>query len=354
MHSIYFFREADAELFTRVKEIGLEIPNSDPLLLDFVPLSANFRTTPALVEQLNVVFDKVFASDDGSGVAFSAAIPARESSEDTRSNLKLHISFAEQVTKYKPINKQQEGAPDPQSEQVDELISLIRSHQPVMEAARAAGQKHRIAVLARARKSLAPIAEALRKAAIPFRAVDLERLADRPEVLDALCLARALLNPHDRVSWLGVLRAPWCGLSLADLHTLTSADDPILLARPIPGLLAERLSQLTPEGRTAANRVLDAIESAPALVRPAHCVSRHQPPTGLAHSRRPRLLRRHRPRQPRPSLELPRPPPRRRARPAKPHPERRARQSHCAPRSRCRPRLRHPAHDHPQIQGPRV
>ena len=55
-----------------------------------------------------------------------------------------------------------------------------------------------------------PIAEALRDAAIPFRAVDLENLGDRPEVLDALALARALFNPEDRVAWLGVLRAPWC------------------------------------------------------------------------------------------------------------------------------------------------
>jgi len=87
---------------------------------------------------------------------------------------------------------------------------------------------------ARTRNILAPIAQALRDAKIPFRAVDLEKLAARPEVLDALALARAILNPLDRVAWLGVLRAPWCGLSLADLHTLTSADDPILLAPPHP------------------------------------------------------------------------------------------------------------------------
>ncbi len=31
MQSIYFFREADAELFPRVRDIGLEIPSADPL-----------------------------------------------------------------------------------------------------------------------------------------------------------------------------------------------------------------------------------------------------------------------------------------------------------------------------------
>ena len=46
MQSIYFFREADAELFPRVKTFGLEIPTAEPLLFDFVSLTANFRTTP--------------------------------------------------------------------------------------------------------------------------------------------------------------------------------------------------------------------------------------------------------------------------------------------------------------------
>ena len=88
-----------------------------------------------------------------------------------------------------------------------------------------AADKYRIAILGRARKALEPIAEALREAPIPFRAVELEKLKDRPEVLDALALGRALLNPQDRVAWLGVLRAPWCGLALDDLHKLASADE---------------------------------------------------------------------------------------------------------------------------------
>jgi len=101
-----------------------------------------------------------------------------------------------------------------------------------MEKARAATKKYRIAVLGRARKALVPVAQALRDAAVPFRAVELETLQDRPEIIDALALGRALLNREDRVNWLGVLRAPWCGLSLADLHTMVSADDEQLRVAP--------------------------------------------------------------------------------------------------------------------------
>jgi ATP-dependent exoDNAse (exonuclease V) beta subunit len=266
MQSIYFFREADAELFTRVKEIGLEISNAETLPLDFVPLSANFRTTPTLVRRLNEVFAQVFSTDDGSGVAFSSAEPFPQNRTGGSQYFKLHIDFYQQAIHNESINTHAYVEPeDSQADQVGQIVELIRSHRPATEEARAASKKYRIAVLARARKSLAPIAQALHQAAIPFRAVDLEKLAARPEVLDALALARALLNPEDRVAWLGVLRAPWCGLTLDDLHTLTSADDSALLARPVPDLLAERLPLLSESGRSAAQRVLSAVVSVPSL-----------------------------------------------------------------------------------------
>jgi ATP-dependent exoDNAse (exonuclease V) beta subunit len=270
MQSIYFFRDADAELFPRVKALGLEIPNDEPLLFEFVPLQANFRTAPSLVERLNTVFGKVFAADDGSGVSFSAAQPMRDETF-AQPSFALHLDFVPQASRGwaadPEASAQKEAA---RAAQVEEIVALIRGHLDRMEAtrlARANGEdaKYRVAVLGRARTALAPIAQALRDTGIPFRALDLEKLQDRPEVLDALALARALLNPQDRVAWLGVLRAPWCGLALSDLHLLASADDPALRDRPVPDLLAERLPLLSPEGARAAARVLDALASVPAL-----------------------------------------------------------------------------------------
>jgi ATP-dependent exoDNAse (exonuclease V) beta subunit len=266
MQSIYFFREADAELFPRVKEVGLEIPQNEPLLFDFVPLAANFRTTPALVNRLNEVFDQVFAADDGSGVTFSPALPAREEEAGSHPHFKLQLDFEPRTGPGKAADPEAARENEAAREaQIQEIVTLIRNHKDRIEQARASKEKYRIAVLARARKSLTPIAQALREADIPFRALELEKLKDRPEVLDALGLARALLNPEDRVAWLGVLRAPWCGLALDDLHRLSSADDSALLARPVPELLAERLPLLSEEGRHAAQRVLDSLAAAPAL-----------------------------------------------------------------------------------------
>jgi len=266
MQSIYFFRDADAELFPRVQTAGLEIPHDEPLLFAFVPLLANFRTAPALVQQLNGVFDRIFAADDGSGVTFSPAEPMREENSGPEPGFALHLNFVPQTVRGKAADPKAVQEKDAaRAAQTEEIVALIRSHRERMEQARHRGAKYRVAVLGRAKKALAPIARGLREAGIPFRAVDLEELKERPEVLDALGLARALLNPQDRVAWLGVLRAPWCGLALDDLHRLASADDPKLRDRPVPELLAERLPLLSETGVLNAGRVLDTLAAVPAL-----------------------------------------------------------------------------------------
>jgi ATP-dependent exoDNAse (exonuclease V) beta subunit len=271
MQSIYFFRNADAELFPRVKNLGLEVPHDEPLRFNFIPLKANFRTAAELVERLNRDFTQIFAADDGSGVTFSAAQPARKETANAGPAFTLHLNFVPQTGRGKFADpeavREKEAA---HAAQIEEIVALIRGHQESIEQARANGEKFRIAILGRAKKHLVPIAAALREAGMRFRAVELEELAARPEVLDALSLARALLNPEDRVAWLGVLRAPWCGLSLEDLHTI--AGDLERPSRPVPELLAERLPLLSEAGRPAAARVLQALTAAPAL-RAAHPAS---------------------------------------------------------------------------------
>jgi ATP-dependent exoDNAse (exonuclease V) beta subunit len=269
MQSIYFFRDADAELFPRVKTLGLEIPEADPFLFDFIPLKANFRSAPSLVNRLNEVFLQIFAGNDGSGISFSSSQPARDARSSPTANLKLDLNFSPQTARTKSAAPEaMREKEEAQAAQTQQIVELIKGHLQPMEQVRAKAcgnpgdGKYRIAVLGRTRTALAPIAVALREAAIPFRALDLENLKDRPEVLDALALARALLNPQDRVAWLGVLRAPWCGLSLEDLHLLTSADNSDLLARPVPDLLVERLALLSQAGREAAARVLNELTSA--------------------------------------------------------------------------------------------
>ncbi|MGB9409007.1 MAG: UvrD-helicase domain-containing protein, partial [Terracidiphilus sp.] len=281
MQSIYFFRDADAELFPRVKALGLEIPHDQPLLFDFVPLKANFRSARTLVKRLNYGLGKVFEINDGSDVSFSSAYPARNEEQGHRASFtyprfQLHLEFVNRTKRGNSADPRASHQNDATREaQIEEIVALIGNYTDRIKQAKASREKYRIAVLGRARNHLVPIALALRKAneearrenrqTIPFRAVELEQLSTRPEILDALALARALLNPQDRVAWLGVLRAPWCGLSLDDLHLLASNDDPQSRPRPLPELIAERRTLLSEASRLAAGRVLDTLASAPAL-----------------------------------------------------------------------------------------
>jgi ATP-dependent helicase/nuclease subunit A len=264
MQSIYFFRDAEAELFRRVKDLGFELSDGESFPLYSGSLSANFRTDPALVSDLNQSFARIFAVPDGSGIEFAHAEPARTPNPCSEKRLKLHVDFIPQTkggssSNPAAVRARQQVAAQRESVrklQLDEIVTLIRSHLDRIEEARAAGQKYRVAVLGRARTALAPIALALREAGIPFRAVELESLRDRPEILDAVSLTRALFNPEDRVAWLGVLRAPWCGLSLAELHTIAGTDEGSRSNSPIPQLIVDRLHLLPAESRKSVERVL--------------------------------------------------------------------------------------------------
>jgi ATP-dependent helicase/nuclease subunit A len=280
MQSIYFFRDAEAELFRRVKDLGFELSDGESFPLHSVALSANFRSDPALVSDLNQGFARVFAVNDGSEIDFAHAEPARAPDPRPGKRLNLHVDFIPQArggSSGNPaaVQARQQLAAQRESvrkSQRNRIVTLIRSHLDRIEKARAAGQKYRVAVLGRARTSLAPIALALREAGILFRAIELESLRDRPEILDAVSLTRALFNPEDRVAWLGLLRAPWCGLSLAELHTIAGTDEGSRSNSPVPRLIHERLHLLPADSRKALERVLAVYTSAEYL-RAKHSTS---------------------------------------------------------------------------------
>ena len=117
-----------------------------------------------------------------------------------------------------------------------------------------------VAVLVRARSHAQPLLPALRAAGIDFSAVDLEGLFDRLATRDLLSLARALAQPADRLAWLAILRAPWCGLPLADLLVIANA----AADRPLPDAIADAAVRdaLAADGRVRLERLWTALEPA--------------------------------------------------------------------------------------------
>ena len=76
----------------------------------------------------------------------------------------------------------------------------------------------------RSRTHLPDLLYLLRKAGIGYRAVEIDRLTDLPEIIDILALTRAIVHLGDRQAWLAILRSPWAGLDWTDLHTLVRND----------------------------------------------------------------------------------------------------------------------------------
>ena len=263
--SIYLFRQARVERFLRtMKEQRLGEIELKPL-----QLTSNFRSQAALVTDFNDAFDLLFPrpgderllSSEGVDVPFVEAHAVREKTMDA--GIVWHPAVMER------------GARNDYALQEARKIRRVIEERLVMPlpAGRDDPSKlkpWRIAVLGRARSHLkALIAEFKRdygEGALRYRAIDLDPLDELPEVLDALALTRALLHPADRVAWLAVLHAPWCGLGVADLLTLTGEGDEADPEATVARLVKERRGLLSERGQRLFDRVWPVLEAAVATL----------------------------------------------------------------------------------------
>ena len=223
MQSIYRFREAEVGLFLRAQQHGIGQVRLAPLTL-----RANFRARPELVQWVNHSFSKLFPgkSDIASGaLTYSACEAQRAPAPATQ--VHVHAAFDTDAER-----------------EAGQVIELIRQAQ--------AGNLQ-VAVLVRGRNHLVALVPRLRREGLRFRAMELEQLGERPVVRDLVSLTRTLLHMGDRTAWLAVLRAPWCGLALADLHALTLHADGLTLLEVLAD--RERLTTLSKDGRTRLARV---------------------------------------------------------------------------------------------------
>ncbi len=229
MQSIYRFREAEVGLFLRARAEGIAGVTLHP-----VALSSNFRSQSGIVDWVNAAFVRVMPAAEN---IVSGAVPYT-ASVATRAAL-----AGEAVNIHSLLD-------DDGSVEAQRVVQIIR-------AAREADPLAKVAILVRTRGHLREIVPALKAAGLRFRAIDIESLGQRPVVQDLLALTRALAHPADRVAWLAVLRAPWCGLTLADLHVLAAADAQMTLWSALQD--EARIAQLTADGRARLQRVRAAL-----------------------------------------------------------------------------------------------
>jgi ATP-dependent exoDNAse (exonuclease V) beta subunit len=245
--SIYLFRQARVERFLRTMRDG----RLGEIRLQALQLTANFRSQARLVADFNGMFERVFPGVDAAGetealdVPFVAAAAAREATEDVGVVWHAEV-LGDEVRDYRG----------------DEARWVRRVIEERMQMPLREGKPWRIAVLGRARAHLAGVVAELKRAGIAYRAVDLDPLDELPEVLDALALTRALLHPADRVAWLAVLHAPWCGLGLADLLRLTGEGEEADAAATVAELVAQRRGVLSEDGQRLLARAWPVLETA--------------------------------------------------------------------------------------------
>ena len=233
MQSIYRFREAEVGLFLdsfrgRFGDSQLEL---QPL-----QLSCSFRSQQKIVDWVNHAFTTIFPSkmDTATG-----AVPLTEAVA-----IKPPLTGVScQVFPSVGRNDQTEAL------QVLELVQQAQIDDP----------QQTIAILVRGRNHLREILPLLRERGIGYQAQDIDLLGARPAAQDVVHLTRALLHRADRLSWLAVLRAPWCGLTLADLHLLVG-DSP---GRTVPTLLFDEQlkQQLSADGQQRLSRIWPVLQS---------------------------------------------------------------------------------------------
>jgi ATP-dependent exoDNAse (exonuclease V) beta subunit len=237
MQSIYRFRDAQVSLFSEAEKNGI-----GDIQLESLKLSTNFRSQKKVVDWVNDCFGALLPSvTDSEQLVFEST------------------SYAPSSAYWPPESDQVEGVAyhplrdNPDEEEAEEIFRLVAD-------LRLRYKDKSVALLVRARNHLRDIVRRFNEAHIPFKAEGIDPLTSRPEILDLLALLRALLSPLDRVSWLSVLRATWCGLSLEDLHRLCfdDPDSPILeiISRP------DKRANLSPDGQIRLNRILPALNDA--------------------------------------------------------------------------------------------
>ena len=232
MQSIYRFREAEVSLFLEAwaqQQLG-------SVRLTPIRLRTNFRSSPEIVNWIQSTLAPVMAEDD----------PAHGA-------VKLQPSDAA-----RPKNKiEPQVIPFVDDSGIAEAREIVE----IIERSRVKGD---IAILVRSRAHIAAILPALRKADIRYEAIDIDELRNQQHILDLISLSRAVAHLGDRVSWLACLRAPWCGLTLADFSILAEGEND----RTIFDLLSDpaKLAKLSTDGRSRAVALQEIFSAALARV----------------------------------------------------------------------------------------
>ncbi|WP_348673461.1 UvrD-helicase domain-containing protein [uncultured Abyssibacter sp.] len=232
--SIYAFRKADVRLFVEL----IETRRLGALELTVETLSANFRSAPTLIHWFNNRLGHLFPDQSDRHIGAVTYTPCTAGRADGGTAGVRIVAVASG-------DKHDEAAAAVDS--IEALIATIPADASV-------------AILAATRPQLTPVLDALRtRLAESIQAVDINPLGDRPNVRDVVQLIRAVRHPEDRLAWTALLRAPFVGLTWADLVVLSRGR--MTLSWP-ERLRAPRPSELSADAHARLERLEHALVTA--------------------------------------------------------------------------------------------
>jgi ATP-dependent helicase/nuclease subunit A len=198
MQSLYSFRDARVGLFINAQRYPIGPIQCKPL-----NLSTNFRSQQGIVDWVNQQFQ----------TAFPATANINRGAVPYNSSIAFKPAGDQQAVYFNGYNKTNDtDYLTTEAQDISSLCQQIQNQNP----------DHSIAILVRNRGHLKQIVPALIEAQLNWEAIDIDPLADRMPVMDLMSVTRAMISPADRIAWLALLRAPFCGLSLQDLVALTN------------------------------------------------------------------------------------------------------------------------------------
>ncbi len=229
MQSIYRFRNAEVGQFLFAREQGIGDLRLEPLTL-----RRNFRSGALLVDWFNRVFPSILAERDDPmrgavGYSTAAGVP--------------QLAGIGECTVHPLLGSSRQQEAERGCAIVGDTL--------------AANPDDQMAILVRSRTQLPGLLALLRRRGIRYRAVEIDRLTDLPEMIEVLALTRAAVHQADRLAWMAILRAPWTGLDWRDLHALVRNDSD----RTVWQLLSDeqRRNTLSAQGRAAVERAMPAL-----------------------------------------------------------------------------------------------
>jgi ATP-dependent helicase/nuclease subunit A len=194
--SIYRFRRADIDIYNQVRA-RLQDPRNGEVL----SLTTNFRSVPALCDWANDVFKQQFpANSTTHSPQFAPLDPHRPSDRGVAGVYTLTV----------PTTIEQSKAPQ---DEANRIAQFIRAE--VDAGRRLFGD---FLILTRRKKlRLLPYVQALESLQVPIEVSGAGAFGESEEVEQLTLLLRALCDPQDSASLVGVLRGPLFGISDPEL-----------------------------------------------------------------------------------------------------------------------------------------